>query len=186
VYTTGGVNVVTAANLAQQGCIDRGLSAMMKDCNFVLTNALCNSFNTSNMTLYHHLTNLDFVTNANSPESNFGRIPLADIRYPHLQLFCRLATEFFKDGRLRGSSSDNNFALFNAPNLSAGLEAHKKTVDPWFVNLLNLNFATTVHDIDYVQTGTRVAFVYKVRQDPNAPEPLHREALTCYQVYLLH
>ena len=45
-----------AANLAQQGRFDRGLSAMMKDCNFILTNALCNSFNTASMTVYQHLT----------------------------------------------------------------------------------------------------------------------------------
>ena len=138
------------------------------------------------MTDYQHLTNLEFVSNATSLQSNFESIPLADIRYPHLQLFYRLVTEFFKNGRLRGSSSDNHFVLFNAPNLAAGLEAHKKMVDPWFVNLRNLNFATSVHTIDYLQAGTRVAFVYKVRQDPNAPEPLRREALTCYQAYLLH
>ena len=120
------------------------------------------SFNTANMTGYQHLTNLDFVSNATSPQSNFGCIPLADMLYPHLQLFYRLTTEFFKNGRLRESSSDNHFALFNAPNLLEGLEAHKKMVDPWFVNLHNLNFTTTVNVIDYLQAGTRVEFVYKV------------------------
>jgi hypothetical protein len=50
----------------------------------------------------------------------FGRIIHADTRFPHVQLFCRLAPEFFKVGRLRGSSSDNHFALFDAPNLPAG------------------------------------------------------------------
>ena len=183
VYTAGGAAAVAAAHLAQQGKVDRGISAMLKDCNFQLMTALCNSFNTPGMQPFQHLTNLDFVANANSPQTNFGRIPLADTRYPHVQLFCRLAVAYFQAVRLRSSSTDTHFALYNAPNLSAGLEVHKRLVDPWFVNIRRLNFATTAAAFDYLQAGTRVAFVYKLSQDPLAPEPLRREALVCYQAY---
>jgi hypothetical protein len=46
---------------------------------------------TPQMTAYQHLTNLDYVKNATGCQSNFGRIPLNDTRFPHVQLFCRLA-----------------------------------------------------------------------------------------------
>ena len=102
---------------------------MLKEYNFLHTTALYNSFNTPTMTVYQHLVNLDFVRKASSPATSFGRIPVADIRFPHLQIFYRLVHEFFRVGRLRGSSGDNHFPLFNAPNLSAGLESYKKTID---------------------------------------------------------
>ena len=111
VFTSGGVVLVVTVQVIQQDRIDLGLSTMMKDCNFLLTTVLCNSFNTDTMTTYQHLTNLDFVRNTTSCQSNFGLLPPTDIRYLHLQLFYRLTTEFFKGGRLLGSSNDNLFAL---------------------------------------------------------------------------
>ena len=42
---------------------------------------------TPQMTAYQHLTNLDYVKNATGCQSNFGRIPLNDTRFPHVQLF---------------------------------------------------------------------------------------------------
>ena len=93
---------ILLAQQAQQARVDRGVSAIMKECNFLLTTALCNSFNAATMQAYQHLANLDFVRDATSCESSFGRIPFADLRFPHLQLFCRLTHEFFRVGRLRG------------------------------------------------------------------------------------
>jgi len=84
VYTAGGATAIAAAQLTQEDRIDRGLSALMKDCNFLLTTVLCNSFNTDTMTAYQHLANLDFVRNSTGCQSNFGRIPPGDTRYPHL------------------------------------------------------------------------------------------------------
>jgi len=63
VYTAGDALAIAVAHLAQQDRIDRGLSDLMKDCNFLLTNAICNAFNTAPMSVYQHLTNLDFVRN---------------------------------------------------------------------------------------------------------------------------
>ena len=123
---------------------------MLKEYNFLHTTALCNSFNTPTMTVYQHLVNLDFVRKASSPATSFGHIPVADIRFPHLQIFYRLVHEFFRVGRLRGSSGDNHFPLFNAPNLSAGLESYKKTIDPYFGNLRNYLFASAEHVIDFM------------------------------------
>jgi hypothetical protein len=84
VYTTGGGSGITDTQLVNQGRIDRDLSALMKDYNFLLTNVLCNSFNTTAMTAYQHLTNLDFVRDSTSCQSDFGCIPPADTRLLHL------------------------------------------------------------------------------------------------------
>jgi hypothetical protein len=56
-------------------------------------------------------------------------------------------------------------------------------IDPWFVSLRNLNFATTHDAIDFLQTSSRVLFVYKDIQDPEVPEPLRKEMVTCFQGY---
>jgi len=117
VYTAGGAAAIDLAMQSQQERVNRGVSAMLKECNFLLTTVVCNSFNTPTMTTYQHLANLDFVCDANNPATTFGRIPVTDIRFPHLQLFCRLTHEFSRVGRLRGSSGDNHFPLFNAPSL---------------------------------------------------------------------
>jgi hypothetical protein len=62
-----------------------------------------------------------------------GRIPQADVCFPHLQLFLKLAAEFFKVGRLLGSSSDNRYAIFMSPGIHFGLVQYSEQVEPWFV-----------------------------------------------------
>ncbi len=94
-----------------------------------------------------------------------------------------MAHKFFRVGRLRGSSDDNHFPLFNVPYLSAGLEAYKKTIDPWFVNLRNYHFATAENGIDFLQATARVAFDYKTNQDPSVLDPLRKEIVTRFQTY---
>jgi hypothetical protein len=94
-----------------------------------------------------------------------------------------LPYKFFQVGRLRGSSGDNHFPLFNAPYLSAGLEAYKKTIDPWFVNLRNYHFTTVENGIDFLQTTARVAFDYTTSQDPSVLDPLRKEMVTRFQAY---
>ena len=76
------------------------------------------------MAAYQYLTNLDFVTDASGCKTNFDRIPQADVRFPHVQLFSKLLVEYFKVGRHLGSSNDNNFALFMSPDISEGIEAY--------------------------------------------------------------
>jgi hypothetical protein len=161
VYTQGGAVVVAAAQLAQQIKIDRGLQELMKDCNFVLAATLCECFGTEPMTAYQHLRNLDFVCHDSILQSNFDRIPLPDTRYPHLQLFGCLTSEFFKVDRLRGSQNDNNFTIFNAPNLPAGLEAHKDLVDSWFESIAGLHFSTVEPTFDYLRATDRVVYACK-------------------------
>ena len=157
VFTTGGALVIAANQLAQQAKIDRGVAGLMKQCNFELTNALCASFQAAGMQSYQHLVNIDFVRYANSCESTFGRIPTADVLYPHLQCFCRLLFEYFSVGRLRGSSSANFFPIFNDPDLAGGIEAYKLRIDPFFSHLRNYNFATVPAAIDFLQVAARVA-----------------------------
>jgi len=159
-YTAGDASAIALAMAAQQEHANRGVAAVLKECNFILTAAICTSFNTPTMTAYQHLANLDFVLEANSPATVFGRIPNPDLRFPHLQLFPRLLHEFFRVGRLRGSSGDNHFPLFNEPNLGQGLEAYKKRVDPYFANLRNYRFAAAENVIDFMQTTTRVCLLF--------------------------
>jgi len=85
-YTAGGAAAIAVAMVAQQERANRGIAAVLKECNFILTAALCTSFNMPTMTAYQHLANLDFVLEANSPATAFGHIPNPDIRFPHLQL----------------------------------------------------------------------------------------------------
>ena len=90
----GGGAVAAAANaaatIAQTLKIEAALAVVMKDCNSHLTHALCQALNTTQMTAYQYLTNLDFVTDASGCRTNFGRIPQADVRFPHVKLFSRL------------------------------------------------------------------------------------------------
>jgi hypothetical protein len=126
------------------------------------------------MTAYHHLVNLDFVRSATSCETNFGRIPHADVYYPHIQLFGRLTDEYFKDGRLLGSSRDNHFALFNSPDLSGGVESYKKSTVPWFVSVKSMNFPTDLDQFDWIHASSRLYFIYKCRQSPDVSHPLRQ------------
>jgi Flp pilus assembly protein TadG len=66
VYTVGGAAAILAAQQAQQDRIDRNVAGMMKQCNSLLTDALCASFSAASMTSFQHLVNLDFVRHANS------------------------------------------------------------------------------------------------------------------------
>jgi hypothetical protein len=94
-----------------------------------------------------------------------------------------LAYEFFRVGRLRGSTGDNQFPLFNSPNISGGLDAYKQSIEPYFVNLRNYRFATSENTIDYMQDTARGAFIYKASQDPATPEALRKEYVATFQAY---
>jgi hypothetical protein len=85
--TVGGAAAIANAHVAQTHRILHVLSNLMKDCNFLLTTLICNSFNMDTMTVYQHMTNLDFVIDATSCQSNFVHLPPTDTRYPHLKLF---------------------------------------------------------------------------------------------------
>jgi hypothetical protein len=136
VYTTGGAAAILAAQIVQQVKIDRDVTGLMKQCNFLLTDVLCTSF-VAGMTSYQHLVNLDFVRLDNSCESSFGCIPPADIRYSYLQCFGMLVHEFFSVGHLCGSSGAKFSPIFNDPYLSVGLEAvHKESQDTSLTGLL--------------------------------------------------
>ena len=84
------------------------------------------------MAAYHYLTSLDFVKDASGDKTNFGRIPQADVRFPHLKLFPNLAVELFRVGCLLGSSSDNRYAIFKSPEIHLGFVQYTKQVDSWF------------------------------------------------------
>ena len=148
--TAAGASVVVnvAATGAQNLKIEAALAVVMKDCNSHLTHALCQALNTPQMAAYQYLTNLDFVTDASGCRTNFGRIPQGDVCFPHVQFFPKLLMEYFKVGRLLGSSNDNNFVLFMSPDISEGIETYKKRVAPWFVTVKNLNFATADEFLD--------------------------------------
>jgi hypothetical protein len=99
IFAGGGAGAVApnaAATLAQTLKIEDDLAVVMKDCNFHLTYALCQALNTPQMTAHQYLTNLDFVTDASGCRTNFGRIPQADVRFPHVYLFSKLLMEYFK------------------------------------------------------------------------------------------
>ena len=181
IYTAGGAGAINAANIAQQARIDRGLQSLMKDCNYQLATALCAAFSTTAMAAYHHLVNLDFVRAATSGETNFGRIPNADVPYPHLQLFGRLTDEYFKAGRLLGSSSDNHFAIFNASDLGAGLEDHKKSTEAWFISVKSMNFPITNDQLDWLHASSLLHFIYKCSQSPEVPRPLRQLYINFFQ-----
>jgi hypothetical protein len=72
--------------------------------------------------------------------------------------------EYFKVVLLLGSSNDNNFALFMSPDISEGIESYKKRVDPWFVTVKNLNFATADEFLDWLKPDTHISFMQKAGQ----------------------
>ena len=173
----------SAQQQAQQERVERSIAVIMKDCNFVLTNALCAALNGPDMQSFRHLTNLSFVQEAMAFETSFGRIPDQDLRLPHKQLFCRLVHEFFRVGRLRGITGDHQFPLLNALNIAGGLDVYKKLIDSYFVNLRNYRFATSETTIDYMQATARGAFLFKTSQDPATPDALKKEYVAAFQAY---
>jgi hypothetical protein len=73
-----------ALNAAQTLKVANNLATLMQDCNVTLAAALCQALSTPDMAAYHYLTSLDFVKDAAGCRTNFGRIPPADVRFPHL------------------------------------------------------------------------------------------------------
>ena len=80
-----------ALNAAQALKIANSLATLMKDCNANLAVWLYQTLSTPDMAAYHYLTNLDFVKDASGCKTHFGRIPQAEVRFPPLQLFPKLA-----------------------------------------------------------------------------------------------
>jgi len=117
VHVGAGANALNAAQTAK---VASNVATLMKDCNTHLANATCLALSTPDMAAYHYLTSLDFVKDASGCKTNFGRIPQADVRLQHLQLFPKLAAELFKVGRLLGSSN-NTYAIFTSPEIHLGL-----------------------------------------------------------------
>jgi hypothetical protein len=153
----------------------------MKDCNATLAAALCQALSTPDMAVYHYLTNLDFFKDASGCNIHFGRIPQAEVRFPHLQLFPKLEAELFKVGRLLGTSSDARYAIFTSPEIHLGMVHYTTVVDPWFHTAAAYNFATAAALLDWLQAGTRIAFIQKARQSPDTPRNLKEQFLKCYQ-----
>ena len=89
--------------------------------------------------------------------------------------------EYFKVGRLLGSSNDNNFALFMSPDISEGIEVYKNRVTPWFVTSKNLNFATAEDFQDWINVCTRISFMQKASQAPDVPRALQQKYVAAYQ-----
>ena len=93
VHVGAGANALNAAQAAK---VASNIATLMKDCNTHLANATCLALSTPEMDAYHYLTSLDVVKDASGCKTNFGRIPQADVRFTHLQLFPKLAAELFK------------------------------------------------------------------------------------------
>ena len=131
IFTVGVVTTIVITTVTQQDTVNHGLQTMMKDYNYQLATTLCNAFNTSPMTSYQHLVNLTFVKKSTGCETNsVGHIPNDDVYFPHMYLFGKLATEYFKTGRLLSSSSDNHHTLFHSPTLATDIEAYKNGIKP--------------------------------------------------------
>jgi hypothetical protein len=133
------------------------------------------------MAAYNHLVNLDFVRAANRGETNFGRIPQADVTYPRKQLFDRLEDEYFKAGRLHGSSSDLHFTLFNMPVVGEGLEAHAKSLATWFLSVKSMNFRTDNDQLDWLEANTQVNFIHKASQSQDVTRSLRQIYIRLFQ-----
>lgn len=170
-----------ALNAAQALKIANSLATLMKDCNANLAAALCQALSTPDMAAYHYLTNLDFVKDASGCKTHFGRIPQAEVRFPHLQLFPKLAAELFKVGRLLGSSSDTRYAIFTSPDIHLGMVHYTKLVDPWFDTAAAYKFASALALLDWLQAGVRIAFIQKASQSSDTPRNLKEQYLKCYQ-----
>jgi hypothetical protein len=138
-----------AANLnaAQAAKVANNIATLMKDCNTHLANATCLALSAPDMSAYHYLTSLDFVKDASGCRTNFGRIPQAGVRFPHLHLFPKLSAELFKVGHLLGSSN-NTYAIFTSPEIHLGLVHYTTQTDTWFDTVAAYNFATTADFLD--------------------------------------
>ena len=169
-----------ALNTAQALKAAGNLATLMQDCNTHLANSICAALSTPEMATFHYLTQLDFVKDASGCKTNFGRIPHADVRFPHLQLFPKLAAELFKVGRLLGSSN-NTYAIFTSPDIPLGLVHYAQQVDNWFDTVSAYNFASTADFLDWLKAGTRVAFFQKASQSSDMPRALKEQYLKCYQ-----
>jgi hypothetical protein len=134
------------------------------------------------MSAYHYLTSLDFVKNASGCKTHFDRIPHDDVRFPHLNLFPKLAEELFKVGRLLGSSN-NTYAIFSSPEIHLGLVHYMTQIDNWFETVASYNFASTLNFLDCLKVDTRVSFLQKVSQSDDMPRNLKEQYLKCYQTY---
>ena len=124
------------------------LPTLMKDCNSYLTKSLCQDLAVSDMVVYHYLTNLDFVKDPSGYKTNFGRIPQAEVRFPHTHLFPKLAVELFKVGCLLGSCSDHRYTIFMSPDIHLVLVHYTEQVDPWFDTVVTYNFITSAEILD--------------------------------------
>jgi hypothetical protein len=162
------VHVGVALNDAQALKVASSLATLMKDCNANLTNALCSALSVPDKAAYLYLTSLDFVKDASGCKTHFGRIPQADVHFPHLQLFPKLAAELFKVGRLLGSSN-NTYAIFTSPDIHLGLVHYTTQIDNCFDTVSAYNFPTTAALLDWLQAGTRVAFFQKASQSVDMP-----------------
>ncbi len=126
---------------------------------------------------------MDFVKDAAACRTNFGRIPHADVRFPHLQLFPKLAAELLKAGRLLGSSSDARYAIFTKPpEIHLGMVHYTTEIDPWFHTAAAYNFPTAAALLDWMPAGVRIVCMQKARQSPDTPRNLKEQYLKCYQV----
>ncbi len=89
-----------AANLDQQRKVVIAMHTLMKDCNNMLTKALCLALSTDDMSAYTHLVQLDFIKDATSAKTMFGRIPPDDVKFPHTQTFNKLLSEIYRTNSL--------------------------------------------------------------------------------------
>jgi hypothetical protein len=100
-------------NIVQADKVASSIATLMQDCNTHFANALCTSISVPDMSSYHYLTGLDFVKDVSGCKTHFDRMPHDDVRFPHLQLFPKLATELFKVDRLLGSSN-STYVIFTS------------------------------------------------------------------------
>ena len=103
------------------------------------------------------------------------------MRFPHVQLFPKLAAELFKVGRLLGSPSDNRYAIFMSPDIHLGLVHYTEQVDPWFDAAAAYNFPTAAEILDWLKAGTRVALVHKASQSSDTSRNLMEQYLKTWQ-----
>lgn len=144
------VNVGTGApnlNVSQSLKVSSSLATLIQHCHANLANAFYTALYTPEMTAYHYLTSLDFVKDASGCKTHFGRIPPADVRFPHLQLFPKLAEELFKVVLLLGSSN-NTYTIFTSSDIHLGLVHYTTQIDNWFDTVVAYNFATTADFLD--------------------------------------